>query len=114
MEAGNYESFVSSRKILKDTIIAIREGLTVCMARGIDAKRIKPDNYYFWPTFIMAPILQKMYSNKASEIMMKGHISHSTDEMKKMVFDVIESGKKYNVDTNKLQEMSKSVIDFKI
>lgn len=112
MKAGSGKTFAENTNIMKHTILAIREGLNVCKSRGINVNKISPQNKYYWPLFILVPFFKKMYSSDGAQLMIKGHISHSTDEMKAMFYDVLESGKKYNVDMPYFSELKEYVDKF--
>jgi 2-dehydropantoate 2-reductase len=114
MKAGSGKKFAENTKIMKHTILAIREGLNVCKARGIDVSKINPQNKYYWPLFILVPFFKKMYSADGAQLMIKGHISHATDEMKAMFYDVLKSGKKYNVDMPYFSELKEYVDKFTV
>ncbi|MDO5558911.1 MAG: 2-dehydropantoate 2-reductase N-terminal domain-containing protein [Oscillospiraceae bacterium] len=114
MQSKNYINFAEDKDILKQTLSAVREGLRICKARGIRVNKIKPQCYYFLPSFIMLPFMKKMYSTEAAKLMIRGHVTHSTDEMKNMVFDMIKGGLKYKVETPALLEMKKGVRDFNV
>lgn len=114
MQTDDYVNFASDKDILKKTILAIREGLRVCKARGVNVKKIKPQCYYFLPTWIMVPLMQKMYSGDGAKLMVKGHITHSLEEMKSMVFEMIAAGRSYHIDTPQLDEMAQKVKLFEI
>lgn len=114
MQSDNYIDFASDKEIVRKTLFAIREGLRVCKARGIRVNRIKPQCYYFLPTFIMIPFMKAMYSTDGAKLMIKGHITHSLDEMKYMVYEIISSSKKYNVETPYLEMMRQKVEKFSI
>jgi 2-dehydropantoate 2-reductase len=99
LKAGSAANFTKNTSIIKETIQAIREGLNICRERGINPKDEKSNSLYYLPLFIAAAIAKKIYSNEALQLMFDGHTKHSPGEMKKMLDDIIEYGKKYNVET---------------
>lgn len=106
MKAGSSKAFVSNKTIMKETIKAIREGLEVCKKRGIDLKTDKAGKLYYLPLFISIPIARKIYSDKALQSMFDGHTQHAGDEMRKMMADIIGSGKQYAVDAPCLEALN--------
>ena len=110
MKAGSAASFTKNTAIIKEAIKTIREGLNICKERGINPKDEKSNSLYFLPLFIAAVIAKKIYSNEALQLMFDGHTKHSPDEMKKMFDDIIEYGKKYNVETPTLKNLQKTII----
>jgi ketopantoate reductase len=70
--AGGAKVFVSDSKIIKETIKSIREGLEVCLKRGINPKSEKANRLYYLPLFISVAIARKVYSDEALTIMFDG------------------------------------------
>lgn len=111
IKAGDGQTFVSNSKIIRETVKAIREGLEVCLHRGINPKSVKANKPYYVPLFILIPILKKVYSNECLRLMFDGHTRHSPDEMQKMLNDIIEYGEKYNVKMPHLRSLHESVME---
>ncbi|WP_152982478.1 hypothetical protein [Clostridium pasteurianum] len=53
MKADSGKAFGEGTEVMKYTLLAIREGLDVCKARGINVGSIKPQNLYYLPKFII-------------------------------------------------------------
>jgi ketopantoate reductase len=107
--AGGAKAFVRDSKILKETIQSIREGLDVCLKRGINPKTEKANRLYYLPLFISVAIARKVYSDEALTIMFDGHTNHSPEEMTKMLDDLIACGEKYNVKTPYLMHFKERI-----
>ncbi|HBC97599.1 MAG TPA: hypothetical protein DC034_12495 [Clostridium sp.] len=114
MQTNDYINFSQDKTVVVQTLLAIREGLRICKARGIPVSKIKPQCYYFLPKIVMVPFMKKMYATESAKLMIKGHITHSLNEMKSMVNDMIASGEQYHVDTRQLSKMKKNVDQFSI
>lgn len=99
MSAGSARNFVKNMAIIKTTIMAIREGLTICKRMGINPKAEKANRLYLLPLFISVPIAKKIYSNDALQLMCDGHIHHSPAEIRQMIDDIIDSGVRWGVAT---------------
>ena len=99
MSAGSARNFIKNTAITKTTIMAIREGLTICKRMGVNPKAEKANRLYLLPLFISVPIAKKVYSNDALQLMFDGHIHHSPAEIRQMVDDIINSGVRWGVDT---------------
>ena len=110
IKAGSAGNFVRNTSIVKEAIKAVREGLNICKERGINPKDEKTNSLYYLPLFISSAIAKKIYSNEALQLMFDGHTKHSPDEMKKMIDDIIEYGKKYNVETPNLINLRRHII----
>lgn len=112
LSAGSATKFVNDSSILRTTIRAIREGFSICLKRGYDAKVEKANKLYQLPLFFSVPIAKKIYSNEALQFMFDGHVKHSPEEVRQMVEDLIAYGVKYGVVTPnliKLKEAASSV-----
>lgn len=99
LSAGNAAKFVSDSTIIRTTICAIREGFSICLKRGYDAKMEKANKLYQLPLFISVPIAKKIYSNEALQLMFDGHVSYSPEEVRQMIEDMIAYGIKYGIAT---------------
>lgn len=112
LSAGSATKFVNDSSILRTTIRAIREGFSICLKRGYDAKAEKANKLYQLPLFFSVPIAKKIYSNEALQFMFDGHVKHSPEEVRQMVEDLIAYGVKYGVATPnliKLKEAASSI-----
>ena len=107
--AGGAAQFIKETDILKQTICAIREGFSICKKRGINPKDEKANRLYRLPLFLAVPIAQKIYADEALQKMFDGHVTHSPDEIRQMLDDMIEGGKTYRVDTPNLTAMREQV-----
>lgn len=105
MSAGSARNFIKNTAIIKTTIMAIREGLTICKRMGVNPKAEKANRLYILPLFISVPIAKKIYSNDALQLMFDGHIHHSPAEIRQMVDDIINSGVRWGVDTPCLEHL---------
>lgn len=112
LSAGSAAKFVNDLSIIRTTIRAIREGFSICLKRGYDAKAEKANKLYQLPLFFSVPIAKKIYSNEALQLMFDGHVRHSPEEVRQMLEDLIAYGVKYGVVTPnliKLKEVASSV-----
>lgn len=94
---GSMRNFTKNTELIKESIMSIREGFEVCQKRGINPKKEKSNAIYYLPFFISIPIIKKVFSNEVLSLMFEGHVRHAPDEMKKMVQDILEKGKEYNI-----------------
>jgi len=107
--AGSGKAFVKNSKIIKETLKSIREGLDVCVKKGINPKSEKSNKLFYLPLFISVPIAKKIYSDEALAIMFDGHTKHSPEEMVKMLDDLITCGEKNNVKTPFLKQFKERI-----
>lgn len=114
MKAGSGKAFVANSSFIKESILAIREGFEVCKLRGIDARKVHPQRLYYLPLFFLSIFFKRMYSSEGTQLMIKGHISHSPDEMKAMFYDVLLTGQKYGLKLPRLCALKSYVGEFDI
>lgn len=69
LRAGGAAIFVNDSTLIRTAIRAIREGFSICLKRGYDAKAEKANKLYQLPLFISVPIARKIYSNEALQLM---------------------------------------------
>lgn len=109
MCAGGAAQFIKETDILKQTICAIREGFSICKKRGINPKDEKANRLYRLPLFLAMPIAKKIYADEALQKMFDGHVTHSPDEIRQMLDDMIEGGKTYSINTPCLAKMREEI-----
>jgi ketopantoate reductase len=94
---GSMKNFTNDTELIKEAVMSIREGFDVCRKRGINPKKEKSNSIYYLPFFVSIPIIKKVFSKEVLSLMFEGHVKHAPDEMKKMVHDILETGKEYNI-----------------
>ena len=64
LKAGSYDTFVGSSELIRESILATRESLDICKARGIDFKKAAPANMKIVdgaPIFLLTPLVKIQY-----------------------------------------------------
>ena len=80
IEAGSYRAFAADRAAIARMVVAFREGLDVCRARGIRTWRLWPAPLFTFPKPLVARLLQGMFQRAETEAMVVGHMGHGLDE----------------------------------
>ena len=109
LSAGSAARFVNDSATIRTTIRAIREGFSICLKRGYDAKEEKANKLYQLPLFLSVPIARKVYGNEALQLMFDGHVSHSPKEVRQMIEDMIAYGIKYDIATPHLAKLKETI-----
>ena len=109
LSAGSAARFVNDSATIRTTIRAIREGFSICLKRGYDAKEEKANKLYQLPLFLSVPITRKVYGNEALQLMFDGHVSHSPKEVRQMIEDMIAYGIKYDIATPHLAKLKETI-----
>lgn len=112
MKAGSGENYIKKDDFIKLSILIIREGYKVCKKVGIPVWKAFPQVLYYLPISLLLKPLKKMFSSKETQLMIKGHISHSPDEMKEMFYKILNMGEKLNVAMPNYKNVKKYVDEF--
>ncbi len=94
---GTTEAFINNSKIVKEAVMSVRDGFHVCSKMGINPKKEKVNKLYYLPLFICIPIVKKIFGDVAMQAMFDGYLKNSTDEVKKIMDDIINCGKTHHI-----------------
>jgi len=108
---GTIRAFANNSRIIKDSIKAIREGFSICLARGIDPRKEKVNKLYYMPLFISTPVVKHILSHEAMSTMFDGYLKSGREEVEAMLESIVEYGKKYNIEMSYLKSLQKSLIE---
>ena len=99
LKAGSVQNFASNSALVREAILATREGLDVCRARGIDVGKSAPSNLkmYSLPLFIIVPLGKLQYGMKNIQQFFEESIAHNLDELTIQYYDVLNEGKRLGV-----------------
>jgi len=102
---GEMNKFIDNPKIVRKTILSIREGFGVCSKLGIDPKKEKVNRLYYLPLLISSPVVKMVFNNESMQAMFDGYMKNSTAEINKMLDDIIKCGKIHSVDMPHLNSL---------
>lgn len=111
MEGGKMEDFLNNSKTVKKSILAIRDGFHVCEAIGINPKKEKVNKLYYFPLLISSPVVKKVFSDDAMKAMFDGYLRNSIEEVKRMIINITQSSKKFNIEIPHLQYFEEELKD---
>lgn len=100
LKAGSFDAFVDSSKLIKESILATRESLAICKARGIDFKKVAPANIRIidgTPVFLLTPLVKMQYRTPSIKQFFEENIQHGTEEITCQYADVLNEGKRLGV-----------------
>jgi ketopantoate reductase len=92
-KAGSYEALAQSSSLIREMILALRESLEVCRARGINSK----NRSYGLPLFLLVPLTKRLIRSEAGRLGTEGHMGHATDEAQFIYFEVLAEGERLGV-----------------
>ena len=98
LQAGSTKKFADDASLVKDAIVATREGLAVCRARGVNFKAA-PGNLKMFglPLFLLVPLAQYQYRMPNIQQFFDENVAHGVEEIAQQYRDVIGEGKRLGV-----------------
>ena len=96
-KAGSFDAFVRDSPLIKEAILATREGLEVCRLRGIDVKGAAPSNIRIiarTPVAVLVPLVKLQYRDPTIKQFYIENIEHGMDEISHQYADVIGEGQR--------------------
>lgn len=108
---GTMKAFLKNRVIVREAIMAVRDGFHICSAMGTDPKKEKVNKLYYLPLFICIPIVRKVFNDEAMQAMFDGYLRNSTREVSRMLADIILSGEEQGVKTIALKRLQQDIIN---
>jgi ketopantoate reductase len=92
-KAGSYEALSQSSSLIREMILAIRESMEICRARGIKSK----DRSSSLPLFLLVPLTKRVFRSELGRLGTEGHMGHATDEVRFIYFEVLAEGERLGV-----------------
>ncbi len=96
-KAGSARAFAANNGMIRQSAMAIREGLRVCEKKGVRPSGIFPFVLFYLPAFFVVPFLKRAYRQEMQQAM-DGHIKHGFDEMKKQYYDLFHEARRLKID----------------
>jgi hypothetical protein len=96
-KAGSFKALATSSPMLKEALLAAREGLEVCRVRGINPMSLSNIRLIYLPMFIIVPFTMRAYQSEEARLVFEGHAAHAGDEMQVIYHEVLADGKRLGV-----------------
>lgn len=80
LKAGNYENLVADPALLRELVLAFKEGLLVCRNVGINPTGMWTAPLFGPPTGAVARLLRGMFQDPDVATMVKAHSEHGLSE----------------------------------
>jgi ketopantoate reductase len=99
LKAGSARAFAESSALMREMILATREGLAVCRARGINVGQAAPINLRLFslPLALIVPIGQANYRAPNIQQFFEENIAHGMEEVAIQYYEVLNDGKRLGV-----------------
>ena len=109
-KVGGATQLLNSIPGLHDAILAGREALEVCQARGVDVKSFADARSFYLPAWLGAiTVWSMMKTNKPARKIFETHTA--MDELREMYYDLLKTGRELNVAMPHYLSMQKYVRD---
>ncbi len=95
-KAGNARLFVANPTLVKQYLMALKEGQKIIRKKGIKTVPLFPFNKFFLPSFILAPLTKRHFDDE-TVASMDARMKHGTSEKKKQYYDVLYTAKRLKV-----------------
>ena len=112
LKAGSFDDFVASSELIKESILATRESLDVCKARGINFKNAAPSNIRIiesTPVFLLTPLVKMQYQTPSIKRFFEENIEHGMDEIRHQYCDVTSEARRLGVNIPNLAGFEKFI-----
>ncbi len=96
-KASSFTALANNSRLLKEALLAAREGLAVCRARGINPMSISNVRPIYLPMFIVVPFTKRAYKSEEARLVFEGHAAHANDEMQVIYHEVLADGERLGV-----------------
>jgi 2-dehydropantoate 2-reductase len=95
---GGYDAFVQSKKAIHEAILAGREAMDICAARGVDVRKIADARMFVTPPLVVAPLMRRALTQPFARRMAQTHPDYAA-EFRRIFDEVVETGHQLNVPT---------------
>ncbi len=96
-KAGSFTELANNSRSLKEALLAAREGLAVCRARGINPMSLPNIRLIYLPMFLVVPFTKWAYKSEEARLVFEGHAAHAHDEMQVIYHEVLADGERLGV-----------------
>ena len=96
-KAGSFTMLANDSALLKEALLAAREGLAVCRARGINPMSLSNIRLIYLPMFLVVPFTKRAYKSEEARLVFEGHVAHANDEMQVIYHEVLADGERLGV-----------------
>ncbi|TVR41954.1 MAG: hypothetical protein EA394_04580 [Bacteroidia bacterium] len=95
-KAGNARLFVANNTLIKQYLMALKEGQKIIRRKGVKPVPLFPFNKFFLPSFILVSLTKRQFDDETAASM-DAHMKHGASEKKKQYYDVLYTAKRLKV-----------------
>jgi 2-dehydropantoate 2-reductase len=97
-KAGGYDAFAGDKKAIHEALLAGREAMDICAARGVDVRKIPDARAFVTSPIVVAPIMRRTLGQPSMRRMSQTQPGYAS-EFRAIFDEVMETGHRLNVAT---------------
>ncbi len=105
---GGYEAFAGNKKAIHDALLAGREAMDICAARGVDVRKLEEAKMFLTAPLVVAPLMRRALAQPMTKRMAQTRPEHA-GEFRQIFDETLETGRRLNVPTPHLDAYRASV-----
>ena len=103
-KARGYQNLASDPAAIRDLYDATREALAIVRGRGIDPTAVgQARSFYYIPKRLFVPLFRRLATREEILAMADGHTRYAPAEMKRIYYDVLNTGERLGIATPTLK-----------
>ncbi len=95
---GGYDAFAANKKAIHEALLAGREAMDICAARGVDVRKIPDARAFVTAPLVVAPLMRRTLTQPTTRRMSQTHPAYAS-EFRQTFDEVVETGHQLNVPT---------------
>ncbi len=95
---GGYDAFAENKKAIHEALLAGREAMDICAARGVDVRKIPDARVFMTAPLVAAPLMRRALAQPVTRRMSQTQPEYAA-EFRQIYDEVIEAGHRLNVST---------------
>ena len=95
---GGYDAFAQNKKAIHEALLAGREAMDICAARGVDVRKMEDARMFVTAPLVVAPLMRRALAQRITRRMSQTHPSYAP-EFRHIYDEVLETGHRLNVPT---------------
>lgn len=96
--AGGYDAFANDKKAIHEALLAGREAMAICEARGVDLRKIPETKVFATAPLVAAPLMRRALSQSITHRMSQTRPEHAA-EFRAIFDELLETARRLNVPT---------------
>lgn len=93
-----YEAFAQNKKAIHEALLAGREAMNICAARGVDVKRMDEAKMFVTAPLVVAPLMRRALAQPMTRRLAQTDPDHAA-EFRQIFDEVLDTGSQLNVPT---------------